>query len=110
MIAHILLEWLVAQRETKSALRIHIDGFLQIEFIEGNYVFRRLHPILFHDHEMKLAVDEPVIVHVEDGPVLQKELRDVWSLRAINIHGGFTCRRSKIGRIPLIEEGGVVNQ
>ncbi len=48
MIVNILLEGFVAQHEAESSLRVHIDGLLQIEFVEGNCLLFRFRAFLAH--------------------------------------------------------------
>lgn len=69
MVTQILVEWLVSELETESPLSIHVDRLLQIEFVEGNHLLDRLRPIFFNHHEVELAIDDPVVGHVENRSV-----------------------------------------
>src|SRR5258708_3559896 len=77
MMAQVLLHGFVAQRELKSALRIHVNGGLQIQFVEAPYVLNELRADLVcrcvNRREMDLPVHQPVVRHVEDRAVLEKK-------------------------------------
>ncbi len=95
MIADVLLEWLVAQHEPESSVRIHIDRLLQIQFIEGDCLLFRIHPFFLANHEMKLVIDDPVVRDVETRSVFQEKLRIVRPFFAIDIRGSLGRRRKK---------------
>jgi len=75
MILQILFRRLVAQHEAEPSTRSHIDGLLQIQFVEANHLLDRFRASLIDDHEMYLAVHEPIIGHVIHRAVFQVELR-----------------------------------
>ena len=81
MMAQVLLHGFVAQHELKSALRIHVNGGLQIQFVEAPYVLDELRADLVcrcvNRREMDLPLHQPVVPHVEDRAVLEKELHQV---------------------------------
>ncbi|MGC2473435.1 MAG: hypothetical protein WA485_03815 [Candidatus Sulfotelmatobacter sp.] len=95
MIADVLLEWLVAQHKPESSVRIHIDCLLQIQFIKGNHLLFRFHPVFLSDDEMKLVVDDPVVRDVETGSIFQEKLWIVRPFFAVDIHGSLGRRRKK---------------
>lgn len=109
MVAHILLEGLVAQHETESPTRIHVDGLLQVQFVEGNHLLCGSCPLLLADHEMKLAVDEPVVGHVENCPIVEKELREFPWFGAVDVHG-FGCRWEIVRGIPRQDGHSIVQK
>src|SRR5258707_1869274 len=77
MMAQVLLHGFVAQHELKSALRIHVNGGLQIQCVEIPYILDQLCAALVERREMNLPVHQPVVPHVEDRAVLEKELHQV---------------------------------
>lgn len=70
MITNVLLERLVAEDEPKSPGAVRINGLLQVQFVEGNRMLGRFRADLFNGCEMKLAVDDPVICHIEYRAIL----------------------------------------
>ena len=86
MITQILFVRRVAQDEPEPSGRIRVDGFLQIKFFERNRVLDRILADRFRELEMKLTIDDPVIGHVQNRAIFQKELWKVLSLTAIDIH------------------------
>lgn len=99
MIADILGEGLIAQHETESPLRIHIDRLLQIQFLEGNHLLRGFCSLLFVHHEMELTVDKPVVGDVENSAIVQKQLREFPRFCAVDIDG-FGSGRKIVRGIP----------
>jgi len=73
MILQLLFQRLVAQHEPEPSLRSHIDGLLQIQFVETNHVLDRFRATLFKHREMNLAVHEAIIGHVIHRAVFQIE-------------------------------------
>jgi len=93
VIAHVKFDWLIAQHEAESTLRVHVDRLLQIQFVERNDVLCRLHSFVFDDREVKLIVDHPVIIHKKGRAVFQEKLRDIGSFRAEDIERRRGCGR-----------------
>lgn len=109
MIAHILLERLVAQHEAESPAGIHIDRLLQIQCVEGNHLLCRFSAFLFTRQEVKLAVDEPIVGNVESSAVVQKELGEFPWFCPVDIDG-FRCGWEIVDGIPGDERRGIVNE
>ena len=86
MIPHVQLEWFIAEHKTESPPSIRIDGLLQIQLIEWNHVFNRLHAWFLDHLEMKLVIDHPVIGDVENRAIFQKKLREVFSFVAVDVN------------------------
>src|SRR6266481_1921642 len=67
MMAQVLLHRFVTQHELESALRIHVNGGLQIQFVEAPYVLDQLRATLacrcVNHREMDLLVHQPVVRH-----------------------------------------------
>jgi hypothetical protein len=61
MILQILLPRLVAQHHSESAPRIHVDGSLQIQFVERNHVRDGFIAALLNHGEMYVPVHKPVV-------------------------------------------------
>ena len=85
MIAQILLQGLVAHYDAKSSARVHIDGFLQIQLVQGNYFLGGLCSTLLNGNEMYLAVHEPIVGHVICSAVFQIEPHQVAILGDIDV-------------------------
>src|ERR1700747_3615708 len=83
MIAHVLLQWFIAQHETKSAARVYIDGLLQIQCLEGNHFLCWFCAVLLNNREGKLIFAQPVVGHVQNRTIFQIKLRHVRSFLAI---------------------------
>jgi len=81
MMAQVLLHGFVAQHELKSALRIHVNGGLQIQFVEAPYVLDQLRADLVcrcvNRREMDLPVHQPVSVTSKTVPSLKKKFHQV---------------------------------
>lgn len=111
MIAHVKLDWLIAQQEAESTLCVHVDRLLQVEFFEGDDVLSGLHPFVFDDSEVKLIVDDPIIVYKKNCAIFQEELRDVWPLGTEDIEWRRGYRRWNGARgIPITEGETVVHE
>ena len=64
MILQILLPRLVAQHHSESAPCIHVDGSLQIQFVERNHVLDGSIATFLNHGEMYVPVHKPVLVRV----------------------------------------------
>src|SRR5258707_5904443 len=100
MMAQVLLHGFVAQRELKSALRIHVNGGLQIQFVEAPYVLNELPAALVcrcvNRREMYLPVHQPVVRHVENRAVLDKKFHHISRPLAIKISRIFVPLRGTL--------------
>lgn len=71
----------------------------------------RLHSFVFNDREVKLIVDDPIVVHKKNRAVLEKELRDVRPLRTEDIEWRGGCGRwNGVRGIPIIKGEAVVDE
>src|SRR6266403_3413675 len=61
MILQILLPRLVSPHHSESARRIHVDGSLQIQLVERNYVLDGSITTLLNHGEMYVPVHKPVV-------------------------------------------------
>src|SRR5258708_3126671 len=77
MIPQILLQGFVAQGELEPALRIPINGGLQIQCVEIPYILDQLCAALVERREMNLPVHQPVVPHVEDRAILEKKFHQI---------------------------------
>src|SRR5215471_6676978 len=96
MIAHILLQALVAHYDAKSSARVHIDGFLQIQLVQGNYLLGGLRSTLLNGNEMYLAVHEPIVGHAICRAVFQIEPHQVAILRDVDVRWIFIGGRDYV--------------
>src|SRR5258707_225536 len=100
MMAQVLLHRFVAQRELEPALRIHINGGLQIQFVEALYVLDELRAALVsrcvNRREMYLPVHQPVVRHVENRAVLDKKFHHISRPLAIKISRIFVPLRGTL--------------
>lgn len=74
MISQILLEGLITHHDSESAARIHIDGSLGIQIVEGDHLLDGFRGTLIEHGEMYLVVDEPVVVDAIHCAVFQIKL------------------------------------
>lgn len=69
MVPQILLDGLVAQDETEAALRVHVDGPLQIELVEVDRMLDDFGAAFLDGFEVELGVHEPIIGNVIGGAI-----------------------------------------
>src|SRR6266436_4232357 len=85
VILQILLPGLVAKHHPESPPRIHIDGFLQIQFVEWDHVLGGLCWIILGQAAMNLPIHHPVVGHAVPRAVLLIQPNEIVSLPVINV-------------------------
>src|SRR4029077_17383906 len=107
MILQILLPGFVAKHHPESPLRIHIDGFLHIQFVVGKRMLDGLQRAFLEHAVMHLAVHEPVVGHPVYRAVFLIEPNQI-ALSAIQVHRTFvTWDCDKIFKTVTVERRGI---